>query len=102
MKKINHSKVIKSIIKNTNFTNEELARYLGISLRTAQNWTSSKELRIASKYWPLLIKIDKKLTGRDLHGCGIIEEPPVDEAPGWLNEEVNKKYIEDNFNENGK
>ena len=89
MKKINHSKIIKSIMKNTNFSNEELARYLGISLRTAQYWTSSNELRIHPKYWALLIKVDKNLTGRDLHGVGIIEEE-VNEG-GYL------KYKEDDF-----
>lgn len=93
-KKINHSKIIKSLIKNTNFSNEELARYLGIALRTAQHWTSSNELRIPTKYWALLIKVDKNLTGRDLHGCNINEEE-VNEG-GYL------EYIEDDSNEDGK
>lgn len=73
-KKINHSKIIISIKKNINFTNEELARYLGISERNIHYWIHTKNFVIPQKYWPLLIKLDKNLTGSDLHGCNIDEE----------------------------
>lgn len=69
MKKINHSEIIKSVRKATELNQETLARVLGTSQKTVSEWsTGSKSIDV--QFWPMLIVLDKKLTGKDFMGDG--------------------------------
>jgi transcriptional regulator with XRE-family HTH domain len=68
-KNMDHSKIIKSVRKATELNQEGLARVLGTSQKTVSEWsTGIKSINV--QFWPILIVLDKKLTGKDFMGDG--------------------------------
>ena len=94
MKKINHSEIIKSILETTKLKQEGLARVLGTSQKTISLWKNGDK-SIDVQFWPILIVLDKKLTGKDFMGDGFTRNE-------LLKLLFTEEFLEDGLNKNEK